>query len=83
MKFDPLAQRQSMLPQKNLPCASAVEEEGEKQTKVDAPISTLDTPRKNPALAAIDRLLFYSPSPPTVTETEVPVKQEKVQIVYF
>lgn len=82
MKFDPLAQRQSMLPQKNLPVTPALEEEEEqRETKVDTPIGNADTPKKNPALAAIDRLLFYSPCPPATTDSEkVEAKQKKVML---
>ncbi|OXU27808.1 hypothetical protein TSAR_006198 [Trichomalopsis sarcophagae] len=79
MKFDPLAQRLSMLPQKNLPTAPSVdeEEEKEKETKVNTPSSEMGTPKKNPALAAIDRLLFYSPCPPSATESAVAEAKQK------
>lgn len=51
-----------MLPQKNLPSSPLVDEEEDKEseTKVDTPLSVVGTPKKNPAIAAIDRLLFYS-----------------------
>lgn len=61
MKFDPLAQRLSMLPQRNsISNSPAKVEEEEKEIQQDEPVHT--TPKKNPALAAIDRLLFDSPS---------------------
>ena len=84
MKFDPLAQRLSMLPQKNLPNSPPVNEEEDKQTKTDSPLSDLGTPKKNPAIAAIDRLLFYSPCTPSSTESEVAeAKQKKVILIYY
>lgn len=63
MKFDPLAQRLSMLPQKNsisMSNAPAEVEEAKQETEQEIPVDT--TPKKNPAIAAIDRLLFESPS---------------------
>lgn len=82
MKFDPLAQRLSMLPQKNLPTAPSVDEEEEKETKVDTPSSEIRTPKKNPAIAAIDRLLFYSPCPPSATESAVAEAKQK-KVIFF
>ena len=55
VKFDPLLSR-SMLPQGN----SQTEDE-EQNGKNETPVLSVDTPKRNPALAAIDRLLFYSP----------------------
>ncbi|KAJ8684407.1 hypothetical protein QAD02_020199 [Eretmocerus hayati] len=80
MKFDPLAERASMLPQKNVSNSPAVQEdEIEKDTRTEIPMADVNTPKKNPALAAIDRLLFYSPMSQSVTpESKTPdVKEEK------
>lgn len=62
MKFDPLAEKRlSMLSQKNnISTPPAEVEEDEKETRQNDAIGI--TPKKNPALAAIDRLLFDSPS---------------------
>jgi hypothetical protein len=69
MKFDPLAERLSLLPQKSLPASPSLNQEKEQEVEVENSISNKATPKKNPALAAIDRLLFYSPC--TVPSTEV------------
>ena len=84
LRFDPLANRQSMLPQmpqKSIPATN--EEEEEKMTKTEeVSVTDFKTPKKTPALAAIDRLLFYSPL--TMTENvAVEPKQHKVCLLYF
>ncbi|XP_043466735.1 transforming acidic coiled-coil-containing protein 3 isoform X2 [Leptopilina heterotoma] len=56
VKFDPLVNN-SMLPQGNTQT-----ENEEKNEKNEMPsVTSADTPMRNPAIAAIDRLLFYSP----------------------
>lgn len=86
--FDPLA-RLSMLPQKNSAPASpavGVDEVADKETRAtgESPVTNMGTPRKNPALAAIDRLLFYSPSAPSSTDPELAeAKQKKVNFLWF
>ncbi|XP_058797578.1 transforming acidic coiled-coil-containing protein 3-like isoform X2 [Phymastichus coffea] len=80
MRFDPLAERQSMLPQKNLPGTPTLEEEEEqREIKVNTSIGNAGTPKKNPALAAIDRLLFYSPCPPATTDSEKVEAKQKLK----
>ncbi|KAL7306590.1 hypothetical protein TKK_0001278 [Trichogramma kaykai] len=78
LKFDPLlSKRLSMLPQKNAMDSTAVNEDVKSETKQSVPAPDIGcTPTK--ALAAIDRLLFYSPSPPT-TNSEAPkdIKKEE------
>ncbi|XP_060813719.1 transforming acidic coiled-coil-containing protein 3 isoform X2 [Bombus pascuorum] len=54
VKFDPLVANTSMLPQGNI--QSINEEQNGKSESIP-----VDTPKRNPAIAAIDRLLFYSP----------------------
>lgn len=56
-----------MLPQGN---AQSVNEE--QNGKSESPVP--DTPKRNPAIAAIDRLLFYSPLPSGTNKIEA---QEK------
>ncbi|XP_077265474.1 transforming acidic coiled-coil protein isoform X2 [Temnothorax americanus] len=58
VKFDPLVSNTSMLPQGN---TQTINEE--KNGKNESPLPDVDTPKRNPAIAAIDRLLFYSPLP--------------------
>ncbi|XP_011496591.1 PREDICTED: probable myosin light chain kinase DDB_G0279831 [Ceratosolen solmsi marchali] len=79
MKFDPLAEKLSMLPQKNLPASALLDEE--KEAKVENSLSNMGTPKKNPALAAIDRLLFYSPCTAPSTDTEVPEAIQKKEVI--
>ncbi|XP_033219841.1 enolase-phosphatase E1-like isoform X2 [Belonocnema kinseyi] len=55
VKFDPLVNK-SMLPQGNTQT-----EDEEQNGKIETPVPSVDTPKRNPAIAAIDRLLFYSP----------------------
>lgn len=58
IKFDPLVSNASMLPQAN---AQPINEE--QNDKNESPLPNVGTPKRNPAIAAIDRLLFYSPLP--------------------
>lgn len=76
VKFDPLVNN-SMLPQGN--SQTEEEEQTEKNETPTAPSS--NTPMRNPAIAAIDRLLFYSPITPG-NKTE-PTKDIKVLITKF
>ncbi|XP_071553457.1 uncharacterized protein [Temnothorax nylanderi] len=63
VKFDPLVSNISMLPQKN---TQTINEE-----KNESPLPDVCTPKRNPAIAAIDLLLFYSPLPnATVQKSE-------------
>lgn len=63
VKFDPLISNTSMLPQGN---AQPINEE--KNDKNESPLPDVGTPKRNPAIAAIDRLLFYSPLPNATTQ---------------
>ncbi|XP_057328054.1 uncharacterized protein LOC130669284 isoform X2 [Microplitis mediator] len=74
--FDPLALETSMLPQGNgaSPPASNDEQNGEKETS----LPNIITPKRNPAIAAIDRLLFYSPMTPDNIKS---VESEKIEPV--
>ncbi|XP_012253170.2 transforming acidic coiled-coil-containing protein 3 isoform X1 [Athalia rosae] len=72
VKFDPLVNNASMLPQGPTPVV-----DGEENAKNSIPQPTLDTPKRNPALAAIDRLLFYSPATGTPIKVEEPPKIEE------
>ncbi|XP_031838097.2 transforming acidic coiled-coil protein isoform X2 [Nomia melanderi] len=57
VKFDPLVGDTSMLPQGNTEPINDEEQNG----KTESPPPSICTPKRNPAIAAIDRLLFYSP----------------------
>lgn len=70
-KFDPLVSNTSMLPQGN---AQTINEE--KNDKNESPLPNVDTPKRNPAIAAIDRLLYYSPLP-NATVQKLEEAQEK------
>ncbi|XP_051163934.1 transforming acidic coiled-coil-containing protein 3 isoform X2 [Leptopilina boulardi] len=56
VKFDPLINN-SMLPQGN----SQTEDEEQNEKNETPTMPSVDTPMRNPAIAAIDRLLFFSP----------------------
>ncbi|XP_076173173.1 uncharacterized protein LOC143149550 isoform X2 [Ptiloglossa arizonensis] len=72
VKFDPLVANISMLPQGN---TSPINEEQNGKTESTPP--SINTPKRNPAIAAIDRLLFYSPLSTSMTQkTEEP--REKI-----
>ncbi|XP_011687811.1 PREDICTED: myosin-4 isoform X2 [Wasmannia auropunctata] len=71
IKFDPLVSNTSMLPQGN---AQTINEE--KNDKNESPLPDVGTPKRNPAIAAIDRLLFYSPLP-NATVQKLEEAQEK------
>lgn len=72
VKFDPLVSNQaSMLPQGN---TQTINEE--KNDKNESSLPDVGTPKHNPAIAAIDRLLFYSPLP-NATVQKLEEAQEK------
>lgn len=60
-----------MLPQGNVQTINE-----EKNGKNESPLPDVDTPKRNPAIAAIDRLLFYSPLP-NATVQKLEEAQEK------
>lgn len=61
-----------MLPQGN---AQPINEE--QNDKNELPLPNVGTPKHNPAIAAIDRLLFYSPLPESGTVQKSEEAQEK------
>lgn len=70
-----------MLPQmikNNAPETVGEEVEEEKDSKNEESIDEFKTPKKNPALAVIDKLLFYSPCTPG-TDDDKEAKQKKVE----
>ncbi|XP_011864778.1 PREDICTED: myosin-4 isoform X2 [Vollenhovia emeryi] len=73
IKFDPLVSNTSMLPQGN---AQTINEE--KNGKNESPLPDVGTPKRNPAIAAIDRLLLYSPLP-NATVQKLEEAQEKIE----
>ncbi|XP_046483151.1 transforming acidic coiled-coil-containing protein 3 isoform X2 [Neodiprion pinetum] len=73
VKFDPLVGNNTMLPQGPLQVV-----DGEENAKNNISQPTLGTPKRNPALAAIDRLLLYSPAPGTPKKIEEPPKIEEI-----
>lgn len=73
VKFDPLVGNANMLPQ-----GPPQVVDGEENTKASIPQPTLDTPKRNPAVAAIDRLLIYSPAAGTPHKVKEPPKIEEV-----
>ncbi|XP_043285165.1 uncharacterized protein tacc isoform X2 [Venturia canescens] len=76
VKFDPLVSNTSMLPQGNIQSASPPTSEarnGENNTAVP----NVGTPKRNPAIAAIDRLLFYSPMSGNATPTNTSTTTQK------
>ncbi|KAK0162635.1 hypothetical protein PV327_006398 [Microctonus hyperodae] len=76
VKFDPLVSNISMLPQGNGATATPNEERnGEKE----ASMPNIGTPKRNSAIAAIDRLLFYSPMTPVNQKNEEPEKIESTE----
>lgn len=79
IKFDPLVSNASMLPQGNIHNTSPPPNE-DRNGENNTTIANLGTPKQSPALAAIDRLLFYSPmaNPPT-TNTATIQKANDVQ----
>ncbi|XP_072764062.1 uncharacterized protein Tacc isoform X2 [Anoplolepis gracilipes] len=72
VKFDPLISNTSMLPQGNTPPINE-----EQNGKSESPIPDVGTPKRNPAIAAIDRLLFYSPLPSGTVQKEAQEKNEQ------
>ncbi|XP_066601122.1 putative leucine-rich repeat-containing protein DDB_G0290503 [Prorops nasuta] len=78
IKFDPLISNTNMLPQSN---NQAINEDHSE--KNEATLPSVGTPTRSPALAAIDRLLFFSPISSTVQnsqdkEAKSPVQQSKI-----
>ncbi|XP_076238692.1 transforming acidic coiled-coil protein isoform X2 [Calliopsis andreniformis] len=73
VKFDPLVSDISMLPQGN---AQPINEE--QNGKIDSTPPNIDTPKRNPAIAAIDRLLFYSPISTSMTQ-KMEEPREKIE----
>jgi len=73
VKFDPLVSNISMLPQGN---AQTINEE--KNGKNESPLPDVGTPKRNPAIAAIDRLLFYSPLPNATVQKSEEVQEKNV-----
>lgn len=65
IKFDPLVSNVNMLPQGN---SQPINEE--QNGKNESPLTDVGTPKRNPAIAAIDRLLFYSPLPSGTAQKE-------------
>ncbi|XP_018360308.1 PREDICTED: transforming acidic coiled-coil-containing protein 3 isoform X1 [Trachymyrmex cornetzi] len=76
VKFDPLVSNTSMLPQGN---AQTINEE--KNGKNESPLPDVGTPKRNPAIAAIDRLLFYSPLPNATVQKSEEVQEKNEQPV--
>ncbi|XP_018339372.1 PREDICTED: transforming acidic coiled-coil-containing protein 3 isoform X2 [Trachymyrmex septentrionalis] len=76
VKFDPLVSNISMLPQGN---AQTINEE--KNGKNESPLPDVGTPKRNPAIAAIDRLLFYSPLPNATVQKSEEVQEKNEQPV--
>ncbi|KYM80820.1 Transforming acidic coiled-coil-containing protein 1 [Atta colombica] len=74
VKFDPLVSNISMLPQGN---AQTINEE--KNGKNESPLPDVGTPKRNPAIAAIDRLLFYSPLPNATVQKSEEVQEKNEQ----
>ena len=62
-----------------LPQANAQTEGAEENGKTETAVPSVDTPKRNPAIAAIDRLLFYSPISTRNKTTEA--KEIKVTII--
>ncbi|XP_034951795.1 progesterone-induced-blocking factor 1 isoform X2 [Chelonus insularis] len=72
-KFDPLVSNTSMLPQGN---GAATPSNDERNGEKDISVPNIGTPKRNPAIAAIDRLLFYSPMTPGIQKNE---ESEKIE----
>ncbi|XP_026667490.1 transforming acidic coiled-coil-containing protein 3 isoform X2 [Ceratina calcarata] len=72
IKFDPLASNVRMLPQGN-----AQPIDGEQNEKSESVPADINTPKRSPAISAIDRLLFYSPLSTSMTQ-KADETQEKV-----
>lgn len=74
VKFDPLVADTSMLPQGNT--QSINEEQNGKSENIS---ENIDISKRNLAIAAIDRLLFYSPVSTKMTQKTNEI-QEKIAI---
>ncbi|XP_063977620.1 transforming acidic coiled-coil-containing protein 3 isoform X2 [Diachasmimorpha longicaudata] len=77
IKFDPLVSNVSMLPQGNTASPPHDERNGDKNSEA---LANITTPKRNPAIAAIDRLLFYSPMPAAAIQKHQEVV-EKIEVV--
>ncbi|XP_015114621.1 transforming acidic coiled-coil-containing protein 3 isoform X2 [Diachasma alloeum] len=77
IKFDPLVSNVSMLPQGNAASPPNDERNGDKDSEA---LPSITTPKRNPAIAAIDRLLFYSPMPAAAIQKHEEVV-EKIEVV--
>lgn len=74
VKFDPLVSNTSMLPQGGNIVAATPSSNNDDKINGEKDI-VHNTPKKNPAIDAIDRLLFYSPLPDsTIKKNEEPEK---------
>ena len=71
VKFDPLVSNTSMLPQGNIQNITTPPANEERNGDKNETITSIGTPKRNPAIAAIDRLLFYSPSTATSNFTTI------------
>lgn len=78
VKFDPLVSNLTMLPQGNI-STSQKNDTTINGDNNDTCISELNSsPKRNPAIAAIDRLLIYSPIPPSSVIDKKNKEQEKI-----
>ncbi|XP_011310922.1 transforming acidic coiled-coil-containing protein 1 isoform X2 [Fopius arisanus] len=76
IKFDPLVSNVTMLPQGNTASPPNDERNGDQDSES---LPNMTTPKRNPAIAAIDRLLFYSPMPASAIQKHEEV--EKIEVV--
>ncbi|XP_020285988.1 myosin heavy chain, cardiac muscle isoform isoform X2 [Pseudomyrmex gracilis] len=76
VKFDPLVSNTNMLPQGNV---QPINEE--QNGKTESPSPDVGTPKRNPAIAAIDRLLFYSPLSTTPVQKREEAQEKNEQPV--
>ncbi|XP_012167364.2 centrosomal protein of 290 kDa isoform X2 [Bombus terrestris] len=75
VKFDPLVANTSMLPHGNV---QSIDEEQNGRSE-SIPVN-IDTPKRNPAIAAIDRLLFYSPICTNMTQKTDELQEKMASI---
>ncbi|XP_076644771.1 transforming acidic coiled-coil protein isoform X2 [Halictus rubicundus] len=76
VKFDPLVgDTSNMLLQENTDPINEEEQNG----KTESPPPSIGTPKRNPAIAAIDRLLFYSPITTNMTPKTEESKEKSEQ----
>lgn len=67
VKFDPLVADTSMLPQRNMQPISPIPNEEQNGKSGNVP-ANIDTYKCNPAIAALDRVLFYNPISTNMTQ---------------